>query len=96
MRLIRIRLWVLAIGLLAAGVPVVSTPLGAEGLDVSPGENILIAPTDSDWLPALASLDAVRDRLVAAGHELVRARYDWETIGEKLYQTYRRWSASPQ
>src|ERR1041385_4067086 len=30
---------------MAAGVPVVSTTLGAEGLDVSDGENILLAET---------------------------------------------------
>ena len=37
---------------MAAGVPVVSTPLGAEGLPVTPGKNILFAdPDDSEtWI----------------------------------------------
>ncbi|MBV9611579.1 MAG: glycosyltransferase, partial [Acidobacteriaceae bacterium] len=41
---------------MAAGVPVVSTSLGAEGLAVSPGSNILIADTKDQWLPLLESL----------------------------------------
>jgi glycosyltransferase involved in cell wall biosynthesis len=79
---------------MAAGVPVVSSSLGAEGLAVSPGENILIADKDEEWLPhlsALSSQDALWRRLAANGRNLVSSRYDWALPGQLLLQTYRQW-----
>jgi len=79
---------------MAAGVPVLSTPLGAEGLEVSPGKDILIADRDSEWLPALDSLAsdaALWSRLAQAGRTLIREKYDWKLIGDTLYQTYAQW-----
>ena len=79
---------------MAAGVPVVSSSLGAEGLAVSPGENILIADKDEEWLPhlsALSSQDTLWRRLAANGRNLVNSRYDWALPGQLLLQTYRQW-----
>jgi glycosyltransferase involved in cell wall biosynthesis len=84
---------------MAAGAPVVSTSLGAEGLAVSPGTDILIADRDEDWLPQLSALSTQGDlwnRLSEAGRRLVTARYDWETLGQALYETYCRWLGRPQ
>ncbi len=85
---------------MAAGVPVVSTPLGAEGLAIAPGENILLAPGDTSgseqqWTSALDSLadqGPLWIKLAAAGRALVESRYDWQAIGAKLFDTYDRWS----
>lgn len=81
---------------MAAGVPVVSTPLGAEGLDVADGENLLLAePDDAEgWIDRLVRLEdspALRGKLTEAGLQLVRSRYDWEILGEKLRATYEGW-----
>ena len=79
---------------MAAGVPVLSTPLGAEGLEVTPGQNILIADAEADWLPAFGSLLASsgrREELVRAGRRLVCAQYDWTEIGAKLAMLYQNW-----
>jgi glycosyltransferase involved in cell wall biosynthesis len=79
---------------MAAGVPVVSTALGAEGLAVSPGADILIADSREEWLAqvaALASQGELWSRLACAGRKLVASRYDWDAIGESLYLTYNRW-----
>jgi polysaccharide biosynthesis protein PslH len=88
---------------MAAGVPVVSTPIGAEGLDVSPGDNILLAPTDNSasreriqekWtaaLDSLASQGPLWTTLSSAGRALVESRYDWDALGRRLYDTYCRW-----
>jgi glycosyltransferase involved in cell wall biosynthesis len=79
---------------MAAGVPVVSTTLGAEGLAVSPGQHLLIADRQEDWLPRLSSLSlegGLWNRLVAAGRDLVRSRYDWEILGQALYENYSHW-----
>jgi glycosyltransferase involved in cell wall biosynthesis len=79
---------------MAAGVPVVSTALGAEGLAVSPDENLLIAETAGEWLAALDSVSgdaSLRERITAAAHFLVRERYDWGAIGQQLVDAYRLW-----
>jgi len=76
---------------MAAGVPVVATTLGAEGLAVQHGENIVIADTDEalrDALVSLAQDPASRARLIESGRALVKAQYDWSTIGAKLLASY--------
>jgi glycosyltransferase involved in cell wall biosynthesis len=84
---------------MAAGVPVVSTPIGAEGLDVADGENLLLVPGDSagsaeKWtvaLESLASQGPLWIKLAAAGRTLVESRYTWDVIGAKLFDTYSSW-----
>jgi glycosyltransferase involved in cell wall biosynthesis len=79
---------------MASGVPVISTSIGAEGLAVSPGKNIDIVDDEAGWLPALEALsrrDRLWDERASSGLELVRARYDWRMLGERLYQEYRSW-----
>jgi polysaccharide biosynthesis protein PslH len=79
---------------MAAGTPVVSTPLGAEGLMVVPGENILIAESREHWqahFAALAPQGELWNRIARAGRALAQSRYDWRTIGESLYETYSGW-----
>jgi glycosyltransferase involved in cell wall biosynthesis len=78
---------------MAAGVPVVSTAVGAEGLDVTHGENILIADGAQEWADALAELqdEACRQRLIEGGRRLVRSRYDWDIIGNSVIAVYNHW-----
>jgi sugar transferase (PEP-CTERM/EpsH1 system associated) len=78
---------------MAAGVPVVSTALGAEGLAVTPGADLLLADREDDWCSALQSLTAgpFRDSVVRAGLALTRSRYDWGVLGETVSRTYHEW-----
>jgi glycosyltransferase involved in cell wall biosynthesis len=79
---------------MAAGVPVVSTTLGAEGLALCPGVNVLIADKPEDWLSHLEALSVDSNlwrSMVEAGLALVQSRYDWEVLGGLLYATYRDW-----
>ncbi len=81
---------------MAAGIPVVSTPLGAEGLTVTPDENILLAdPDDAEtWLRHLRYLmesEPGRKALSDSAFELVRTTYDWDILGRKLGDTYEGW-----
>jgi sugar transferase (PEP-CTERM/EpsH1 system associated) len=81
---------------MAAGVPVVSTPLGAEGLPAVDGENALLVDSGDihGWVDRLASLansPTRRAQLTAAGLLLVQNRYDWEMLGAKLRATYEAW-----
>jgi glycosyltransferase involved in cell wall biosynthesis len=74
---------------MAAGVPVISTTLGAEGLDVQDGKNILIAETSEDFCKAITRLDEERRRtLIAGGRALVLEQYDWSRLGALLFETY--------
>lgn len=78
---------------MAAGVPVISTATGAEGLDVDPGRHLLIADANDDWIAMTEQVldPAVRSTLVAAGGDLVRSRYDWSALGLQLCRTYEEW-----
>jgi len=72
-------------------VPVVSTTLGAEGLDVSDGENILLVESVTKIAAAIFKLiddPDLRTRLIAGGGGLVRMRYDWSMLGAKLRDEY--------
>jgi glycosyltransferase involved in cell wall biosynthesis len=70
---------------LASGLPVVSTPIGAEGLDLTDGEHLLIA-TREQFAEAIVRLLNDRSfgtRLARNGRTAVRQRYDWTAIGQK-------------
>jgi glycosyltransferase involved in cell wall biosynthesis len=68
---------------MAAGVPVVSTPIGAEGLEVRDPDNIRLAESPEAFANACLELledPAARAGQAAAGAELVRARFSWEQV----------------
>lgn len=72
---------------LAAGVPVVSTRVGAEGLHLVPGEHALLAEEPGALATAALRLladEPLRKQLAAAGRQLVEARYDWDRLAERL------------
>lgn len=77
---------------MAAGVPVISSRLGAEGIDVTDRHNILLADTAADMSAAVTAL--IRDcdlsaRLCSAARTLVETKYDWRVLGAKLAAVYR-------
>jgi len=76
---------------MAAGVPVVSTRLGAEGLDVTHGENILLAETPLEFIRALQDLSGespLRAKVVDGARRLVASEYDWPLLGERLFEAH--------
>ena len=73
------------------GVPVISTRLGAEGIDVTDEKDILLADSAETMANAVARVVEnanLRARMTSAARKLVRERYDWAIIGESLYQTH--------
>ncbi len=81
---------------MAARVPVVSTRLGAEGLDVTDGANILLAETAQETIAAVDALRISPEKwraLAEAGRALVRSQYDWPILGERLFAIHE--SAKP-
>jgi polysaccharide biosynthesis protein PslH len=76
---------------MAAGTPVVSTTLGAEGLEVRSGENILIADRKEQLVAAILSVvenESQRRGLQAGGRALISDRYDWSRLGLSLFAAY--------
>jgi len=72
---------------MALGTPVVSTSKGAEGLEVMPDRDILIADEPAAFAEAVLRLlndGKLRDKLAQNGRRLVREKYDWKTIGAKF------------
>jgi len=70
---------------------VVATSIGAEGIDVTHGENILLADDPESFARSVVTLlhdRAQRQRLAAAGRRLVEQKYDWKLIGDRLEQVY--------
>jgi glycosyltransferase involved in cell wall biosynthesis len=66
---------------MAAGVAVVSTTIGAEGLEVTDGDTIRLADSPDDFARACIELleqAGERERIARAGRELVASRYSWE------------------
>jgi len=71
----------------AAGIPVVSTRLGAEGIPVEHGRELLLADDPADFASAVLRVlaePALADSLAQAGLEFVRRHFDWSVIGDKL------------
>ncbi len=79
---------------MAAGVPVISTKLGAEGLEAEAGRHILIADDPDAWqrhISTVAERPQETARVTAAALELVRSRYDWNILGDRLAALYQEW-----
>ncbi len=78
---------------MAAGVPVVSTTVGAEGIDARDGEHLVLADAPAAFAEAVAGLagDAARGAALAEkARDLVVRRYDWSAVTEPLVETYAR------
>ncbi len=66
---------------MAAGVAIVSTPVGVEGLPVEPGRHAIIVPSGSQFTEAVARLLSdveTRGRIAAAARAWVEAEFSWE------------------
>jgi sugar transferase (PEP-CTERM/EpsH1 system associated) len=77
---------------MAAGKAVVSTTVGAEGLDVHPGDDIMVA--DAPALFAESIIKLLRDGELRKRYEgtaaEVAARYDWPAVGERFENVLQR------
>jgi glycosyltransferase involved in cell wall biosynthesis len=77
----------------AAGLPVVSTPIGAEGLEVKTGRDLLIADDDSAFASECIRLlesTTLRRKFIEAGRKLVKSKYDWGSISPLVEVAWER------
>ena len=78
---------------MACGAPVISTTIGAEGIDGVPGEDFLIADSPSELAREIGRLlddDELCGRLGRAGRSLVERRYSWEESAARALRCYGR------
>jgi glycosyltransferase involved in cell wall biosynthesis len=76
---------------MAAGLPVVSTRKGAEGVDYVDGNDIVLADNADDFAEAISKMlnnQAFRDEIARNGREFVLKNYDWNVIGKELVHIY--------
>jgi polysaccharide biosynthesis protein PslH len=81
----------------AAGTPVVSTTIGAEGLEARHGEHLLIADTPDRFADAVSGLldsPPERSRIGMAGRMLYEQRYTWPAAWRSLDDIFRNPSGS--
>jgi glycosyltransferase involved in cell wall biosynthesis len=76
---------------LAASLPVVSTRLGAEGLELAPGRDLVVVEGVEQTADAL--LECIREpnrarEMAENGRRVVRERYDWDVLAEKLERVW--------
>jgi len=77
---------------MAAGTPVVSTRVGAEGIDARDGESIVLADEAAAFARAIADLARSPERarsIAAAARRLVEERYAWPRVLAPLVDGYR-------
>jgi glycosyltransferase involved in cell wall biosynthesis len=73
----------------AAGLPVVTTPIGARGLPIDDGKHVFIREIDafSEAIAALIYQPATADALIGNARALVDDQFNWERIGDRLLAT---------
>lgn len=81
---------------LAEGIPIVSTTLGYEGIEVTPGRDILVGDTPDEFAAAVLRLLHDPDwgrQLAADGRRLVEEKYDYRNGCRPLDDVYARVAA---
>jgi polysaccharide biosynthesis protein PslH len=72
---------------MAAGIPVVSTSLGCEGIPAKDGEHLLIRDNPADFADAVfeaATNQELSQKLRENGIKFAKENVDWEIVGSKL------------
>ena len=78
---------------MAMGKAIVSTPIGAEGLPVTNGENIVIQNDSREFAMAVVRLlrdPATRMRLGRAARKTVEDRYTWKAAASEFDSALRK------
>lgn len=79
------------------GKPIVATHIGAEGLDVNDGEDIVLADTPEDFANQVARVlgdTALARRLGEAARHRAVARYTWQSAVDRLEHFYQELPSS--
>jgi sugar transferase (PEP-CTERM/EpsH1 system associated) len=78
---------------MAMGVPVVTTSIGALGLEATVGQDLLVADTPQEFAKHVTHLiqsPDLRQTIGNAGRQLVEAKYNWSVLAQQLEAVYSR------
>jgi len=76
---------------MATGTPIVSTKLGVEGIDVAPGKEVLVGDTPKELAELTVKVlkdEKLQGKMARAGRQLVKERYNWQSISRELDRIY--------
>jgi len=76
---------------LASKIPLVTTSIGCEGIDIEHKTHAMIADTPGEFAGAVIALFAnenTRNNLTENGYELVMNKYRWKSIGREMDRAY--------
>ncbi len=76
---------------MASGVPVITTPLGNEGINAVNGQSAIIAKTDEEFAQAVRSLiedKTLHEKISKNARALIEKNFDWDIIVAKLEEVY--------
>jgi len=79
----------------AMGIPTVSTSVGAEGIEFTPEQDLLLADDPASMADRIVELLQNPARCEALGKRaiaLARSRYDWKAVTAGLLEGYERWA----
>ncbi|MCL4538729.1 MAG: glycosyltransferase family 4 protein [Bacteroidetes bacterium] len=75
--------------LMALGMAIVSTSVGAEGIDVQDGKHLLLADSPEEFADKIVLLNSspdLRRDLGENARKLVSEKYTWDSVGRKLIE----------
>jgi glycosyltransferase involved in cell wall biosynthesis len=78
---------------MSLGMPIVTTPMAVEGLEVQDGRHLLIREFGEEFVEGVVTCahDAgLRQRVASEARSLVEQRYDWEIVGRALVGAWER------
>lgn len=74
---------------MSMGNPVVSTAIGAEGIEAKPGKHYMLADTEEAFARAIVQLlqdSSLFEAMRKEARKLVEKKYDWNSIGLSIHQ----------
>lgn len=77
---------------MAAGIPVISTPIGARGLEIESYKHAIICPANQmlGEIVKLLSDERLQDDLRKNARELAEEKYSWERISRIMEERLER------
>jgi polysaccharide biosynthesis protein PslH len=75
----------------ARAAPVVTTTVGAEGIDARPDVEVSIADSPGEFASAVIRIlqdKKLRERLAVNGRRLAEEKYDWHVVLKELDNVY--------
>ncbi|MBI4323477.1 MAG: glycosyltransferase [Candidatus Omnitrophica bacterium] len=76
---------------MACGMPIVASPMSIEGMPVTDGRHLLVARSAKEFADKVLEVltkPALRQQLGMHAQQLIKDRYEWETIGQELDRIY--------